>query len=433
MFNPKGNSLLDEQLAFSGLEMNFLDKIVQGITGHNQAKKNNAAAKSNERKLRKHQKKVARKTNEYNKKKDANDQANYHLMRDYSHETNIINYRHGKKLTDFAHAQQLRVFAKSNEIAQGQFDLNAQGASEAVEGQEASVEDMFIASQFQGESSLTALKDAYTEQAFNVREENTKLLGIKSKQMLGTASIQNQIDSLMTAGSFQKQASLVEGLLEEGKASLGQAGKSRTKAKQSTAAALQRGLVGLEAELTGKRKQAGIELAQLNAESSLAITGVGLNLEKINNAIENAEGEAEFNNRVLAANMKSFINQTERNIDEIVTKKKYADINTKSQMMLEPEFPGYNPKPTQPPERIFIKSMKAIPGFTPTAARQSTWAPLVNAAAGIATDIIGMGIGGGGSSGGGAGYSGPNFAPTTSISSVDYSFTPKLYGSPWGD
>ena len=427
MFNPKGSHLLDEQLAVSGLEMNIIGSIVGAISGHNQAKRNNAAAKSNERKQRKHNKKVAKKINEYNKKKDANDQANYHLMRDYSHETNIKNWRQGKKLTDFATAQTLRVFAKSNEITQGQFDLNAQGASEAVEGQEASVEDMFIASQFQGESSLTALKDAYTEQAFNIREENTKLLGIQSKQRLGTASIQTQIDSLMTAGSFQKQASLVEGLLEEGKASLGQAGKSRTKAKQSTAAALQRGLVGLEAELTGKRKQAGIELAQLNAESSLAITGVGLNLEKINNAIANAEGEAEFNNRVMAANMKSFINQTERNIDEIVTKKKYADMNTKSQMMLEPEFPGYDPKPTQPPERIFIESMKAIPGFTPTAARQSTWAPIIQGVANIADQFIGMGIGGGGNS---APYSGPNFAPTNSLNSVSNpSFTPSLFGT----
>jgi len=430
MFNPKGSTLLDEQLAVSGLEMNVLGTIVKAVTGHSQAKKNNAAAKKNEKKQRKHQKKVAKKTNEYNKKKDANDIANYHLMRDYSHETNIKNWHQGKKLTDFARAQTLRQFAKSNKIAQGQLNLNKQGAREAVKSQKASLADMFIESQFQGESSLSALKDAYTEQAFNIREENTKLLGIKSKQNLGNASITNQIDSLMTAGSFQKQASLVEGLLEEGKASLGQAGKSRTKAKQSTAAALQRGMVGLEAELTGKRKQAGIELAQLNAESSLAITGVGLNLEKINNAIENAESEAKFNSEIMSANLKSFINQTERNIDEIATKKKYANLNTKAQMMLEPEFPGYALKPTQPPERIFIKSMKAIPGFTPTSAQQSTWAPLIQGVADIADQVIGMNMGGGGSSGGGVPYSGPNFAPTTSFSSVSNpSFTPSLFGT----
>lgn len=384
MFNPKGNHLLDEQLAVSGLEMNVFGAIAAvasvagGIMGANQASKNNARASANAKKQRKFNKKVAKKTNEYNEKRDAADQANYHAMRDYSYDTSIKNWRRGKDLQDYAHAQDLRKLAKSNEIASGQFALNAEAAGQAVGTEMASVEDMFLANQFQAESSLSALKDAYTEQAFNIREENTKLLGIKSKQRLGTASIQNQIDSLMTAGSLQKQASLVEGLLEEGKASLGQAGKSRTKAKQSTAAALQRGLVGLEAELTGKRKQAGIELAQLNAESSLAITGVGLNLEKINNAIENAEGEAEFNGRVMSANMKSFISQTERDIDEIIQQKKYTDLNTTASMMLKPEFAGYDPKPEKPPEREFIKSMKAMPGFVPSPAQQSVWAPLIS-------------------------------------------------------
>jgi len=384
MFNPKGSNLLDEQLAVSGLEMSVFGAIAAvasvagGIMGANQASKNNARASANAKKQRKLNKKIAKKTNEHNKKRDAAEQANYHAMRDYSYDTSIKNWRRGKDLQDYAQAQDLRKFAKSNEIASGQFALNAEAAGQAVGTEMASVEDMFLANQFQGESSLSALKDAYTEQAFNIREENTKLLGIKSKQRLGTASIQNQIDSLMTAGSLQKQASLVEGLLEEGKASLGQAGKSRTKAKQSTAAALQRSMIGLEAELTGKRKQAGIELAQLNAESSLAITGVGLNLEKINNAIENAEGEAEFNNRVMSANMKSFISQTQRDIDEIIQQKKYTDLNTTASMMLKPEFAGYDPKPKKPPEREFIKSMKAIPGFVPSPAQQSVWAPLIS-------------------------------------------------------
>ena len=352
--------------------------IIGGIMGSRSASRSNAAARKAARKQRKFNKKVARRTNRYNDRLDAADQANYQAMYDYSHETSMKNWRRGKALQDFAHAQDLRKFAKSNEIAAGQFALNAEAAGQAIGSKIASVEDMFIEQQFQSETSLGALKDAYTEQAFNVREENTKLLGIQSKQRLGTAAIQTQIDSLMTAGSLQKQASLVEGLLEEGKASLGQAGKSRTKAKQSTAAALQRGLVGLEAELTGKRKQAGIELAQLNAETSLAITGVGLNLEKINNAIESAEGEAEFNNRVMVANMESFISQTERDIDEIIQQKKYTDLNTIASMMLKPEFAGYDPKPEKPPERIFINRQTALPGFVPPPAQQNVWAPLIS-------------------------------------------------------
>jgi len=352
--------------------------VAGGIFGANQASKNNATARKNAKAQKKFNKEVAKRTNEYNEKRDAVEQANYHAMRDYSHKTSMKNWRRGKELQDFAFAQQLRQFAKSNEIAAGQFGLNQEAAEQAFEGQLASVEDMFLANQFQGESSLGALQDVYTEQGFNRKEQDTKLLGIRSKQNLGTASITNQIDSLMTAGSLQKQATLVEGLLAEGKASLGQAGKSRIKTKQSSAAALQRGILGIEKELTGKRTQAGIELAQLNAETSLAITGVGLNLERINSAIESAEGEAEYNGRIMSANMKSFIDQTGRNIDELIQQKKYSDINTQASMMLEPEFGGYDPKPKKPPEREFIESMEAIPGFTPAPAQQSVWAPLIS-------------------------------------------------------
>ena len=352
--------------------------IAGGIFGSRSASKSNARARRAEKKQRKFNKKVAKKTNKYNKKLDKADLANYQAMSDYGLETSMKNWNRGKELQNFAFAQEAKKYEKSLEITSGQIDLNQEAAQQGIEGEQALIEDMFIQQQFQGETSLGALKDAYAEQAFNIREENTKLLGIKSKQNLGNASIQNQIDSFMTAGSLQKQASLVEGLLAEGKASLGQAGKSRIKGKQSAAAALQRSLVGLEAELTGKRKQAGIELAQLNAETSLAITGVGLNLEKINNAIESAEGEAEYNGRIMSANIESAINQSQRNVEGILQQKKYTDLNTIESMMLRPEFVGYDPKPEKPPERIFVKRMKALPGFVPPAAQQNVWAPLIS-------------------------------------------------------
>ena len=362
MFNPKGSHLLDEQLAVSGLEMSIagvlagisaVASIGGGIMGASQASKNNAKARKNAKKQKKFNKKVAKKTNEFNEKRDAAEQANYHAMRDYSFDTSIKNWERGKEL-----------------------------------------EDMFLQNQYQAESGLSALKDAYTEQAFAIREQDTKLLGIRSNRNLRTAAITNQIDSLMTAGSLQKQATLVEGLIAEGKAAVGQAGGTRQKAKQSSAATLQRALIGLEAELTGKRKQAGIELAQLNAETSLAITGVGLNLEKIINTIEAAEGEAEYNGRIMNSNMKSFIDQTERNIDELIQQRKYADLNTFASMMLQPEFGGYDPKPEKPPEREFIKSMKAMPGFVPSPAQQSVWAPLISGIGSAAGGLMKAEIGG---------------------------------------
>ena len=393
MFDPKSSNLLDEQLAVSGLEMSVFGAIAAvasvagGIMGAVGASKSNAAAKAAQKKQEKFNKKVAENTNKYNDELDEADKANYHAMRDYSYETSIKNWNRGKELQNFAFAQEAKKYEKSLQITSGQIGLNQEAAQQGIMGEQASIEDMFIQQQFQGETSLGALKDAYIEQAFSIREENTKLLGIRSKRNLRTAAITSQIDTLMTAGSLQKQASLVEGLLAEGKASLGQAGKSRIKGKQSAAAALQRGLIGLEAELTGKRKQAGIELAQLNAETSLAITGVGLNLEKINNAIESAEGEAEYNGRIMSANVESAINQSQRNVEEILQQKKYTDLNTIASMMLRPEFAGYDPKPEKPPERIFVDRMEAIPGFVPPAAQQNVWAPLISGVASAASGL----------------------------------------------
>ena len=147
----------------------------------------------------------------------------------------------------------------------------------------------------------------------------------------------------------------------------------------------------LESELTGKRKQAGIELAQLNAESSLAISGVGLNLERIANKIDSAEADAEYNNRVMTANMKSFISQTERNIKDIQLQKQVADLNVRESTMIKPERLSYDPVPTQEPERIFVERMEAIPGFVPQAAQQNVWAPLIQGITGGASQAWKMG------------------------------------------
>ena len=178
----------------------------------------------------------------------------------------------------------------------------------------------------------------------------------------------------MTQGSLAKESAMVEGLMAEGESSLGQAGNTRQKRKQSSRANIQRGIISLSSELTGKRQAAGIELAQLNAESSLAETGVGLNLERIENSIAIAEADAEYNNRVMTANMKSFISQTERNIKDIELQKQVADLNVRESTMIKPERLSYDPVPELPPERIFVERMEAIPGFVPPAAQQSVWA-----------------------------------------------------------
>jgi len=373
--------------------------VVGGIFGASSASKSNSAAKKAQKKQEKHNKKVAKLTNKHNDKLDKADVANYEAMREYSHETSLQNWQRGGEIQDFQYLGKLKEYEKSIGISRDQLDLNVTSANQAIQSEEAAVEDMFLQQQFQRESSLAALKGAYTEGNLNRREQGVTMLGIESKQRLGTASINNSIDQLMKEGSFAKTNAMVEGLINEGRAAMGQAGQSKAKRQQSASAALHRGLMALETELTGKRKQAGIELAQLSAETSLAKTGVGLNLERIQNSIDAAEADAEYNNKVMTANMKSFISQTERNIKDIQLQKQVADLNVRESTMIKPERLSYDPVPELPPERIFVERMEAIPGFVPQAAQQSVWAPLIQGIAKGAGALSGVKFGGGGGGG----------------------------------
>ena len=367
-----------------------LTSIAGGIMQSSQASKNNATATANQKKQEEFNKKTAELTNEYNDKLDEADVANYEAMREYSHETSLQNWQRSGEIQDYKYLQTLKEYEKNLGITRDQLALNVRSTGEAIQSEEAAVADMFLQQQFQRESSLAALKSVYTEGNLNRKEQNLKLLGIQSQKNLGTASINNTIDQLMKGGSFARTNALVEGLINEGRAAMGQAGKSKAKRQQSASAALHRGLMELETELTGKRKQAGIELAKLNAETSLAKTGVGLNLERIANSISTAEADAEFNNRVMTANMKSFISQTERNIKEIQLQKQVADLNVRESTMLKPERLSYDPVPELPPERIFVERMEAIPGFVPQAAQQNVWAPLIQGIGQGASAIAGI-------------------------------------------
>jgi len=351
--------------------------VIGGIFGANQASESNARAEENQEAQEKFNKEVAEKTNEYNDKLDEADVANYEMMRDYSHETSLQNWQRSAEIQDYQYLSKLKEYEKNINISRDQLALNVTSANQAIQSEGAAVDDMFLQQQFQRESSLAALKGVYAEGNLNRREQGVKMLGIQSRQRLGTASINNSIDQLMKQGSFARTNAMVDGLIKEGRAAMGQAGKSKAKRQQSASAALHRGLMALESELTGKRKAAGIELAKLNAETSLAKTGIGLNLERIENSIATAEADAEFNNRVMTANMKSFISQTERNIKDIQLQKEVADLNVRESTMIMPERLSYDPRPELPPERIFVDRMEALPGFVPQAAQQNVWAPLI--------------------------------------------------------
>lgn len=528
MFDPKGNNLLDEQLATSGLEMNWgfaaigaAVSVAGGIMGMNQASKNNSKAKKNAKKQKAFNKKVAKKTNKYNKKADENQKENYYEMRDFNHKVAMENWKRGKEIHDYEFDSAMKQYEKSQSIGNAQLGLNTQEAANAVASEQLALNDAFLEKQFAITDSKVALEDelqrqnlnrqsldikkrstqeegriarkgqrnklkiasaeadlnmqqeasnlkqtyaeagistrgqlanlsgTYADQAINKKEQYAQLQSIRSRKSTGTASIENTIEQLTSQSNIQKQNSIIEGLLAEGQASLGQAGKSTAKAKQSARAALHRNLMGISADLSGKRKQAGIQLAELNAELSLAKTGVGLNLQRIDAAVSGAEARtrlniegidtktrgaeeaarigmgriktgleaatqdvslqlrqqlsserfameginletASINDAINIANRDYIQNrdmidrnydsakaQSELNVKQIGLQKEFADLNTRAGMMLKPEKLDYNPKPKQPPEHIFIESMKSIPGFTPSPAMQNIYAPLV--------------------------------------------------------
>ena len=386
MFNPKGNNLLDEQMFVSGLEMNWLGAVIGGVTaiaggimGSQQASAQNAANKKAQKEQEKYQKEVAEATNKHNAKLDAADKANYYAMREYSYETSLKNWERGAEIQDYQYLQRLKEYQKSTAIGNAQLGLNAQAASLGIQAEQDTIREAFIQQQFQHRQSKDALKQTYVEQNINRQEQFQKIQGIRSRQAFGNVGFQNTIDQLMTQGALAKESEMVKNLVAEGSIqAAGQAGRSTAKAVQSNMAELHRGLMALDSELSGKYKQAAVQMAELNADASLQEAGVGLNLQRIDNAIQNAEENAQFNLDVMRENMKSNLAATLRNVKQIGLERQVSDINTRAGMMLFPERLSYDPRPEPPPERIFVERMEAIPGYTPPAQQQSTWAPLIS-------------------------------------------------------
>jgi hypothetical protein len=385
MFNPKSNNLLDEQMSVSGLEMNWLPAVLSagaaiagGIMGAKERSSQNSANKKAEKKQKKFNKKIAKKTNKYNDKLDAADKANYYAMRDFSYKSSIKNWERGAEIQDYNYLQRLKEFQKSTAIGNANLGLNAQAAAMAYESERAAIDEAFIQQGFQHKQMMLDLTQTFAEANLNREEQGLKLEGIRSRQAYGSAALQSNIKNLMTQGALAKENEMVKSLISEGAAQAsGQAGKSTEKRRQASKAALHRGLMALDSELSGKHKQAAIQLAELNADSSLAEAGVGLNLKRIDQAVENAQSEAKLNIDVMQANMKSAIGQAESNIKQIGFERSVADLNTRANMMLFPDRLSYDPVPELPPERIFVDRMKAIPGFVPPAQQQNVWAPLI--------------------------------------------------------
>jgi hypothetical protein len=244
--------------------------IAGGIMGASQASSSNAAAKKAQKKQEKYQKEIAKLTNKHNDKLDAADKANYYAMRDFNHESAIKIWERNAEIQDFQYLSTLKEWQKSTAIGNAQLGLNAQAASQGIQAEQAAVEEAFIQQQFQHQQSMSELKQTYVEQNFNQQEQFQNLQGIRSRKAFGNLGFQNTVEQLMTQSALAKEAEMVKNLVAEGSIqAAGQAGRSTAKGLQSNMAQLQRGLQALDSEVSGKYKQAAVQLAELNADASL--------------------------------------------------------------------------------------------------------------------------------------------------------------------
>jgi type II secretory pathway pseudopilin PulG len=215
MFNPKQN-LLEEQLATSGLEMQWIGAaisagtaIVGGIMGSNAKKKQNEQAEKNEKAQRKAAKEQARATNRYNQQVFRADQENYFNNRAYQYETALKNWSYNQQIKDYEYLAVAKRYAKSIENTENQLVFNSMAAMDAYAAEQA------------------ALNEIRAEDAFN------------------------------------QQGALVDRLQQEGEAGLGQAGVSRSKAIQSRIAAAGRNSAISDASLKSSVEQSQRNMRQI--------------------------------------------------------------------------------------------------------------------------------------------------------------------------
>ena len=216
-FNPKGHSLLDDQLAESGLEMNIFGviagvaSIAGGIIGSQQASKANDQAQANAEAQRRAAEEQARLTNEYNARVFEADQENYRRTKEYEWDTVVKQWQYNSEIQDYQYFQTARQYLSSVENTQQQLTYNSVAAREAQEQEQASLAE------------------------------------------------------ILNSDAFQREGMIIERLQNEGRAALLQAGGSRTKAIQSTVAEQGRNAAILSASLmsAGMQSQRNMRDIQL--------------------------------------------------------------------------------------------------------------------------------------------------------------------------
>jgi len=352
--------------------------IASGIFGASQASSQNRQAQSNYDKQLKQSQLIADLQNEYNAKAFDADVQNYFNQRNFQFEGALQEWERGKEIQDYEFRQANRQYERSLQIGRQQLNFNDLAAKQAYAAEDFALQGLFQQQMFDRESQIAALKKTLLEGELNRQALQPELDAIVQKDRLGQFSIQDSLNQLTKETAFAKENALVKNLQEQGAAELRQAGQSRVKGKQTTLGDFYRQMSQLDASLTGRQRQAAVQLTQLGVDTSLARERVGFELKKISLGLANAVKDTEFNLRVLDANVVSAVQQSQFNRRNIALQKYGADLNAAASVMIQPERLSYAPRPRLAPERIFVDPMPVVPGAVAAPVQQNVWGPLVS-------------------------------------------------------
>jgi len=284
----KNYDLLGEQLAESGLEMSIAGilagvgaatSIIGGIFGASEASSANRESERNAKKQQKLLNEQAELQNEYNEKKFANEKENYRKQANYNFETALQSWR---------------------------YQTEVRAIQEKVDA----------------EKYLLNVKNSAKQLSFNALAEQQGL----SREQLSQQDARNEY-------AFNRQDLLVAQLESQGKASLGQAGQSRSKSIQSNLAQIGRDIAVMDASLTGEIKQSNL------------------------------------------------------NMFDVRLGRYAADARVEAARMLRPQRLPDIPAPTKPPEPTWLEPMKILPGMAAPAQQQSVFAPLISGIGSAASNL----------------------------------------------
>lgn len=250
-----------------------------GIMGAVGASNANSRSRSNEKKQQKLLDEQARLQNEYNDRKVENQQENYQKQATYNFETALENWRY-----------KTEVRALQEKVDAQKYLLNVQNSAKQL--------------------------------SFNALSEQQGL----SREQLAQQDARNEY-------AFNRQDLLVAQLESQGKASLGQAGRSRSKSIQSNLAQIGRDIAVMDASLTGEIKQSNL------------------------------------------------------NMFDVRLGRYAADARVEAARMLRPQRLPDIPAPTKPPEPTWLEPMKILPGMAAPAQQQSVFAPLISGIGSAASSL----------------------------------------------